>query len=256
MMPTVIILAGGLGKRLRSVTHDNMPKPMVPVPYHDDKYPFMEFLLSNLYEQGIRKIIMCIDHLAEQFVSYFGDGHRYGMQITYDNAGPVLTAARVKHAMQGIDDSEVIIHCGDVFHPLNIERFLLNFNQHPENLLQIAVHKKLRSENFKPNLVIDEKGQVLGYKTKKACENRLVLDTGVLVVRRDILSYISESPEASLTEDLYPALIEQNVVGSYESEAAFYDVGTPSEYSRFCSYAEKDGIQPLLKQENSMDEPV
>jgi len=247
MMPTVIILAGGLGTRLRSVTHDHMPKPMVPVSYQGESYPFMSFLLSHLYEQGIRKIILCVDHLAEQIVSYFGDGHRYGMQITYDNAGPVLTAARVKQAMDKIDASEVIIHCGDVFHPLNIDRFLQNFNQHPENLMQIAVHKKLRSEDTKPNLVIGKKGQVFDYKTKAAGENRLVLDTGVLIVRRDILSYISNSPEESLTENLYPALIKKNVVGTYESETAFYDVGTPVEYSRFCNYVEKVGIRPLLE---------
>ena len=69
MMPTVIILAGGLGTRLRSVTHDHMPKPMVPVSYQGESYPFMSFLLSHLYEQGIRKIILCVDHLAEQIVS-------------------------------------------------------------------------------------------------------------------------------------------------------------------------------------------
>jgi len=256
MMPPVIILAGGLGTRLRNVTHDNMPKPMVPVTYHGEEHPFMEFLLSWLYDQGVRNVIMCVDHLAEQVVSHFGDGHRHGMQITYDNAGPVLTAARVKHAMEKIDNSEVIIHCGDVFHPLNIDRFLLNFHQHPENLLQIAVHNKQQNEDTDPNLVINEKSQVVGYKMEKSDKNRLALDTGVLVVHREILSYISNSPEASLTEDLYPALIKQNVVGAYESKAVFYDIGTPSEYSRFCSYVEQSGIQSLLKHGNSTDEIV
>ena len=120
MMPPVIILAGGLGTRLREVTHDKLPKPMVPIPYQGENIPYLLFILSNLYQQGIRKVILCVDHLAEQVVSYFGDGHQYGMQITYDHAGPVLTAARVKHAMTDMDDPEVIIHCGDVFHPLNI----------------------------------------------------------------------------------------------------------------------------------------
>jgi len=250
-MPTVIILAGGLGTRLRSVTHDKMPKPMVPVIYHGEKYPFMSFLLSGLYAQGIRKIIMCVDHLAEQVVSYFGDGHRYGLQISYDNAGPVLTAARVKHVMKDLDDPEVIIQCGDVFHPLNIDRFRLNFNQHPENLLQISVHNKLKGEDSEPNLVIDDQAQVVGYKINHPDKNRLTLDTGVLMARRKILSFISDSPEASLTDDLYPTLITQNVVGAYESQAVFYDIGTPLGYSRFCHYVDKGGIRPLLKQKSS-----
>jgi len=250
MMPPVIILAGGLGTRLRSVTHDNMPKPMVPISYHDEQHPFLSFLLARLYEQGIRRVVLCIDHLAEQVVSYFGDGRRHGLQISYDNAGSVLTAARVKHAMEKMDASEVIIHCGDVFHGLHMEQFLQNFKQHPENLLQIAVRSQLESEDAEPNLAIDDKHQVVGYKTKPSDESRFVLDTGVLVVRRDILSYITDSPEASLTEDLYPILIKQNAVGAYESEAIFYDVGTPSDYSRFCRYVEKAGVRPLAIQEN------
>ena len=254
MMPPVIILAGGLGTRLREVTHDKVPKPMVPVPYQGENFPYLLFILSNLYKQGIRKVILCVDHLAEQVVSYFGDGHQYGMQITYDNAGPVLTAARVKHAMAGMDDTEVIIHCGDVFHPLNIEQFLVNFRQHPENLMQIAVHTQSVSDDAAPNLSIDENNQVVGYQTKQSGENRLVVDTGVLLVRKDILSYISDAPDASLTEDLYPTLIDLGTVGAYESGATFYDVGTPSEYSRFCKYVEQAGIKPLIKQVTGTDD--
>ena len=247
MMPPVIILAGGLGTRLRDVTHDKLPKPMVPVSYHGESFPYLLFLISSLHQQGIRKVILCVDHLAEQVVSYFGDGHQYGMQITYDHAGPVLTAARVKHAMADIDDPEVIIHCGDVFHPLNIEQFLDNFRQHPENLMQIAVHSQSANDDAAPNLSLDKNNQVTGYQTKKSDDNRLVMDTGVLIVRRDILSYISDSADDSLTEDLYPSLINQGVVGAYESGVAFYDIGTPLEYSRFCRYMEQAGIKPLMK---------
>ncbi len=254
MMPPVIILAGGLGTRLRDITHNKMPKPMVPISYQGENFPYLLFILSNLYQQGIRKVILCVDHLAEQVVSYFGDGHQYGMQITYDHAGPVLTAARVKHAMVGMDDTEVIIHCGDVFHPLNIEQFLVNFRQHTENLMQIAVHTQSVSDDAAPNLSIDENNQVVGYQTKQSGENRLVVDTGVLLVRKDILSYISDAPDASLTEDLYPTLIDHGTVGAYESGVAFYDVGTPSEYSRFCKYIEQAGIKPLMKQENGTDD--
>ena len=248
MMPPVIILAGGLGTRLRDITHDKMPKPMVPIPYHGENFPYLLFILSNLYQQGIRKIILCVDHLAEQVVSYFGDGHQYGMQITYDNAGPVLTAARVKHAMAEIDAPEVIIHCGDVFHPLNIEQFLEDFRQHPDNLMQIAVHTQSASDDAAPNLSLNKNNEVVGYQTKKLNDNRLVVDTGVLLVRRNILSYISDAPDVSLTEDLYPTLIDHGTVGAYESGVAFYDVGTPSEYSRFCKYIEQTGIKPLMKQ--------
>ena len=135
MMPTVVILAGGRGTRLRDVTQDKMPKPMVPVPYRGVNYPFMSFLLHRLRHQGVRQVVICVDHQAEQFVSYFGNGKHYGIKILYDYAGHVKTGSRVRHAMKKVKGSEVLIHCGDVYHPLNIRRFLHTFRYGPSSLV-------------------------------------------------------------------------------------------------------------------------
>lgn len=245
MMPPVIILAGGLGMRLRSITQNKMPKPMVPVTYKAQNYPFMEYLLSYLQAQGIDEVIMCIDHLGEQVISHFGDGRQYGIQISYDKAGPVQTAARVRHALEKITHPEVIIHCGDVFHPLDIGAFIDHFHQNPHNLMQIAVHRPQPGEPALPNLALENNGQVVRYKPDLASENRLVLDTGVLIARREVLSYIPDLPSATLNDDLYPALIAHKAIGTHETTTAFYDIGTPGEYSRFCQYVANEAIRPI-----------
>jgi len=248
-MPTVIILAGGRGTRLKEVTQDKMPKPMVPVPYQGVNYPFISFLLHRLRNQGIRQVVICVDHQAEQFVSYFGNGEHYGIEILYDEAGHVKTGSRVRHAMNKVKGSEVIIHCGDVYHPLNMRRFLDGFAEHPDDKMQIAVQGQLDGMDILPNIEIDKNQRIVGYKTPGSEKTRLVLGTCVLAVRREVMSYLPQSMDFSLTKDLYPILIARNLVGAYQSKAAFHEVGNPDGYLRFCQYVENDGIQPLLQQE-------
>lgn len=234
--------------RLRSITQDKIPKPMVSVPYQGEEYPFLVFLLSHLYAQGIRKLILCVDHLSCQIEAYFGNGQQLGMEIQYDYAGSVMTAARVMHAMDKVQSAEVIVHCGDVFHPLDIGQFVETFKQHPEHAMQMAIHDNQGGEGAESNVLVDHHNQVIGFNMKKSGNNRLVLDAGILVFKREAMSYITDSPEASLTDDLYPALIQNHALGAYESGEVFFDIGTPSEYFRFCTYVNETGISPILKQ--------
>ena len=64
-----MILAGGKGTRLRSAVNDR-PKPMAEVAGR----PFVEWLLPLLYDQGIRRVVLCTGHLAVQVEAHFGDG--------------------------------------------------------------------------------------------------------------------------------------------------------------------------------------
>ena len=67
-----VILAGGLGTRLRPIT-DTIPKPMIK--YHDK--PFLEYILEMLVEQGIKKVVLLLGYLPEKVTEYFGDGKNY-----------------------------------------------------------------------------------------------------------------------------------------------------------------------------------
>ena len=72
-----VILAGGLGTRLRPIT-DTIPKPMVPI--HGK--PFLEYLLELLKENGIKEVVLCLGYLPEKITEYFGDGSKFGIKIT------------------------------------------------------------------------------------------------------------------------------------------------------------------------------
>jgi NDP-sugar pyrophosphorylase family protein len=89
-----IILAGGFGTELKSIVKD-VPKPMVLIAGK----PFLEHLIMSLKEQKITDIIITVHHMSYIIKSYFGDGRRLGVNITYsEEEVPLGTAGAIKNA--------------------------------------------------------------------------------------------------------------------------------------------------------------
>ena len=80
-----VILAGGLGIRLRPLT-DRIPKPMIVV----QGKPFLEYQIELLRRNGIGSIVLCVGHLGHMVDGYFGDGSRFGVDIRYSEEGRFL----------------------------------------------------------------------------------------------------------------------------------------------------------------------
>jgi len=89
-----VILAGGLGTRLRPLT-DNLPKPMVLL----NNKPFLEYLIDLLKENGIEEVVLLLGYLPEKIKKYFGDGSKFRVKIKY-SIGDISfeTGKRIKDA--------------------------------------------------------------------------------------------------------------------------------------------------------------
>src|ERR671917_1133842 len=89
-----LILAGGLGTRLRPLLRDR-PKPMAPI----KGKPFLEYQIYQLRSHGLRDLVLCVGHLAYHIQNYFGDGRDWGVQIAYAvEKEPLGTAGAIKSA--------------------------------------------------------------------------------------------------------------------------------------------------------------
>lgn len=241
-----IILAGGLGKRLRGITRDRFPKPMVPIPVAGESVPFLEFPLAHLKAQGFTEIVICIGHLGEQICQHFGDGGRFGLSISYDNAGSADTGRRVWSAAQRLYADQFLVFCGDVYHPFELREFIAQFQQHPQWRLQLAVAPSL--DDAPTNLAIDSDGVITSYDLNGLREQGNGTDAGTLLLRRETLDIYSDTADFSLTADLYPRLIEEKALGGAILDTPYFDIGTPCGYRRFCEHASAGGAVPLSGQ--------
>jgi len=119
-----MLLAAGLGTRLRPLTNQ-MPKCMVPV----DGKPILERNIEWLCKYGITEIVINLYHLPEVVMDYFGDGSRWGVDITYSIEREILgTAGGVKHVARLFDEGAFLVWYVDNLSTCDLKR-LITFHQ-------------------------------------------------------------------------------------------------------------------------------
>ena len=113
-----LLLAGGLGTRLRSVVNDR-PKPMALI---NDK-PFLEHLLMYLKKNNIDEIVFLVGYKGSMVEEYFGSGEKFGISIKYSyEEGQLGTAGAIKNAEKLITDEYFYVLNADTFFMVDYEK--------------------------------------------------------------------------------------------------------------------------------------
>ena len=221
-----VLLVGGMGTRLQSIL-PSTPKALAQV----GNMPFLQLLVLQLRSQGIRRMVMCTGHLADQIEEEFGDGHRWGIAIDYSKeSGPLGTAGAVKLAERYLSQvSDFLVMNGDSFLELDFRQFI-HFHRHHGGLISMAVRRVLDATRY-GTVQLDTLDRVAGFHEKTGAQVPGMVNGGVYVFNRAILEHIPQGP-ASLEKDLFPRLLEQGVVYALEQHGMFIDIGTPEDYAR------------------------
>lgn len=120
-----IILAGGLGTRLRSVVQ-NIPKGMAPI----QGRPFLAYQLDYLIEQGVNRIIFSVGYLHECISNYFGREYN-GCQIVYSvEESPLGTGGAIRQALHHCKDQNIWVLNGDTYCNVNLKDMLVFHRTH------------------------------------------------------------------------------------------------------------------------------
>ncbi len=239
----MVVLAGGLGTRLRPITRDRYPKPMAPVPCGGAQHPFLDYVLAHYRSQGVADVVLCVGHLARQITDHFGDGSRFGLRIRYDEAEPADTGRRVANALRLVETPAFLIVCGDTYLPLDVAAFLAAFDAHPDWMAQIAAVPP--GPDRPANLADDRARNVTAYDRAGMAAGGTAVDGGTLAARPAAFAGLPEREDLSLTADLYPRLIARRALGCVDAGAVFHHIGTPQGYRRFCDFAAGGGAAPL-----------
>lgn len=118
----VILMAGGLGSRLRPLT-DTCPKPMLSI----GNRPILETILCNFIDQGFYKFFISVNYMAEKVKSHFGDGSRWGVQINYLEEGQRLGTAGALTLLPSRPSEPFFVMNGDILAKVNF-RAMLDFH--------------------------------------------------------------------------------------------------------------------------------
>jgi len=222
-----VILAGGIGTRLRPLT-EKIPKPMVVV----GGKPFLQYQLELLKSFGLKKILLLVSYLGNQIEDFFGNGSKFGMEIEYCyEETPLGTGGALKHAEYMLDDEFLLLN-GDTYLPIDY-RILIEtyYNHRPVGLITAYDNNERIVPN---NLAVDESNVVTNYN-KRNMEGMTHVDAGVLILRKEVVELIPAGKVCSLEEEIFSKLIERNNLMAFPTSKRFYDIGTFNEIEVFRS---------------------
>jgi NDP-sugar pyrophosphorylase family protein len=215
-----VILAGGLGTRLRPITQ-TVPKPMVPVA----GVPYLEHQLRELARQGVRDIVLLTGYLGEQIEEYFGDGAGLGLALRYSREEhPMGTGGALRLAAGLLDKSFLIIY-GDSYLPIDYPDVLTTLNRSPAAGLVVVYDNRLGDTSVQSNIDVDTAGFVARYE--KGGEGLSYVEAGVLAFRQEVVDLIPPGQVVSLEKEIFPQLISRRALLAYPTQQRFYDIGTP-----------------------------
>ena len=129
-----VIAAGGKGTRIQSVACD-IPKPLIPI----DGVPVLEREIISLRDQGFTDIILTISHMAEQIMSYFGDGKKWGCNIEYYVEKTPLGNAGALFKMKDKLTEPFMLLIADALFDIDFNRFV-NYHKAKGGLVTLFAH--------------------------------------------------------------------------------------------------------------------
>ena len=214
-----VILAGGLATRLRPLT-DDIPKSMIRV----NGRPFLEYQLELLRENGVHDIVLCVGHLSRMIEAYFGDGDRFGVNISYSDEGENLlgTAGALKRAEPLLENQFFLLY-GDSYLPFDYQAIWSYSSRYPGFCI-LTVHRNHNRYDNSNVAVAD--GLVSVYDKSNPGRRLIHIDAGLSVLWKEFLSRIPSNQPSPL-EDLYQDIIGQKKMLAYEVRRRFHEIGSP-----------------------------
>jgi NDP-sugar pyrophosphorylase family protein len=228
-----VILAGGLATRLGDLTRYR-PKSMVPVAGK----PFLEYQLEFLRKGGIRDVVLCVGHLANQIEAYFSSGRSLGVSIRYSyEAEPLGTAGTIKNAEALLDEIFFVIY-GDSYIFLDFRQAVAVFEDKNKQVL-MTVYKN--NDRYDRSNTAVNNGLVTAYSKTVKSEDMVYIDYGATIFRNSVLEMIPPNMFYSL-EALIPGLVEKGEVIAFEAKHRFYEIGSLQglqEFEKYCCRGSK-----------------
>lgn len=200
-----MVLAAGLGTRLGGLTED-CPKPMLEVQGH----PILEYLLTNLAEHGFRDVVINLHFRPQAIASYFGDGARWGLRLTYVHEDRLLgTAGSVRNAAALLQSEEpILVHYGDVLTNQDFGALLAAHREKGADLT-LLLHQRARSNSvvrMDAEQRIEELLERPAEASRTATESPWV-NSGVYLMNANLVQNLPATVPCDFPRDVFPDLI-------------------------------------------------
>ena len=220
-----LVLCGGRGTRLRSVVSDR-PKVLAPVLGR----PFLEWVLLGLRSQGLTEVTLCTGHGHDDIARSIGDGRTVGIAVSYSREPSARgTAGAIRNALEDQTFDRVLVTNGDSYCPVRVPELERVHVERGSCVTLWAVPSDDRARFG--SLAVDDDGRVKAMSEKDGSAGPGLVNAGVYVLAREVISRIPPAGEVSLERDVLPEYAGRGMY-AVVGDAPFLDIGTPDSYGQ------------------------
>lgn len=216
----LVILAGGRGSRLRSVTKNKLPKPLVQI----NNRPFLDFLLNHLTKFHLNKIIILAGYKGNQVYDRYHNKNINGKVVKCIVEKRQMGTAGALNNLRGIVTKSFFLVNGDTFFNINLNTIKKKYDQ--KYYLMMVLTKQLGRSGTKKllNLDLNNKNEVILKKSN-------FVNAGTYILSNKILNFLNKKNQ-SLEDEIIPKLLQINKVMGIKSRSKFIDIGTPKNFKK------------------------
>jgi len=221
---TAVVLAGGLGTRLRPIT-EKVPKPLVPVKGR----PFLDFLLEKIARMGLKRCVLLVGYRGKMIEEYCGSGKRWGLEIAYSHEKEQLgTGGALVNAVSHLRSAALVLN-GDSYLDIDARSF---YALHCKRGAMATLYAMQGSLEARGEVVVDEAGCVEAFHEKKSSGFGL-FNTGAYIIEKRATDFLARQvkegklPAAfSMERDGFPLFVKKGWLFAHIGSGKFLDIGT------------------------------
>jgi NDP-sugar pyrophosphorylase family protein len=233
VIDTAVILAGGLGTRLRPVT-ETIPKALVEVAGR----PFVDRQLTLLRSRGFRTVVLCLGYLGDRVERLVGDGSTWQLEIRYAYDGPQLagTGGALRGCTHLLPESFWVLY-GDSYLDFDYETVAVHLGRHGR--ARLGLMTVFRNENrWDTSNVVFQSGRLVRYDKHTRTPDMRYIDYGATILRKAALERVPMGVPYDLA-NLYSGLVQDGLMLGYEVDRRFYEIGSPAGLEEATRYFEE-----------------
>jgi histidinol-phosphate phosphatase family protein len=198
---------------------DSVPKPMIE--FHGR--PFLEYLVEQLRDAGIKRILMLLGYLPGSIQEHFGDGRRWDVSISYSVTAPeVQTGTRVREAFDAIDPIFMLLYC-DNYWPMQLDRMWQRFVEADPSALATVYRN---TDGYSRDNVRLVDGHIAAYDRSRTSAGLGGVEIGYAILKRDVVRELLPASDVPIEEAIYPALASRGQLLAYPTDHRYYGIGS------------------------------
>lgn len=230
MMKTVcdqaVILAGGLGTRLRGVVSDR-PKSMALI----HNRPFLSYQFDYLIEQGIRKVVLSTGYMGEIIESYFGDAYR-DLTLQYvREEEPMGTGGGLLLASRRLRGNVFMLNGDSLFSIPLKELEDAKYQHHPSVVIAL---REVEDAGRYGQVEINSEKKIMAFREKNSGAGAGSINGGIYMMEAEWLRNVAPAEKFSLEKEVFAAMAAQEFFMGIPFNQYFIDIGIPEDYRRAC----------------------